>query len=92
MNYTLSAGYLLFPRQNKDYRQPNLNLYVELLGQRLAGTNLNYLDIAPALQLILNSRTKINLGQRFQLQGNMQRMARNSWLISVERSFLQVWK
>lgn len=91
LNYSFSAGYLLFPRVYKSYKQPNLNLYVELLAQRLIGSDLRYVDIAPALQCILNSQTKINIGQRFQLSGNMQRMARQSWLISVERSFLQVW-
>lgn len=92
LNYSLSAGYLLFPRQYKNYQQPNFNLYLELLGQRLLGDDFFYVDLAPAMQVILNSTTKINLGQRFQLQGNMGRMARRSWLISVETSFLQVWK
>jgi len=92
VNYSLSAGYLLFPRAYKSYDQPNLNLYVEFLGQRLIGTGFRYADLAPALQLILNSNTKINVGKRFQLSGNMQRMARQSWLISIERSFLQAWR
>lgn len=90
-NYSLSAGYLLLPREYKTYNQPNLNLYVELLGQRLVGSDFRFLDLAPALQLILNSRTKINFGIRFQLSGNMQRMARQIWLFSIERSFLQAW-
>ncbi len=92
LNYSVSAGYLLLPRTYRDYKQTNLNLYLELLGQRLIGENLFFVDIAPALQVILGSRTKINVGQRFQLEGNMGRMARRSWLISVETSFLQVWK
>lgn len=92
MNYSLSAGYLLFPRVYKNYKQANVNLYLELLGQRLIGTDFQYVDLGPAVQCILNSRTKINLGRRIQLSGNMQRMARQSWLISIERSFLQVWK
>lgn len=92
LNYSVSAGYLIFPRTYRDYKQANLNVYLELLGQRLIGENLFFVDIAPALQVILGSRTKINLGQRFQLEGNMGRMARRSWLISVETSFLQAWK
>jgi hypothetical protein len=92
LNYSLSAGYLVFPRQYTDYKQPNFNVYLELLGQRLLGDDFFYVDLAPALQVILNSTTKINLGQRFQLKGNMGRMARQSWLLSVETSFLQMWK
>ena len=92
INYSVSTGYLLFPRQYTSYQQPNFNIYLELLGQRMVGDDLFYLDLAPALQLILNSTTKINIGQRFQLSGNMGRMARQSWLVSVETSFLQAWK
>lgn len=92
LNYSLSAGYLILPRTYRDYKQANLNVYLELLGQRLLAENLFFIDIAPALQVIIGSRTKVNLGQRFQLEGNMGRMARRSWLLSVETSFLQVWK
>ncbi|MFM7671244.1 MAG: hypothetical protein ACKO6Q_01465 [Bacteroidota bacterium] len=92
LNYSVSGGYLLLPRAYTDYKQPNLNIYLEMLGQRLTGTDFYFLDLAPAVQLILKSRTKLNIGKRFQLQGNLQRMAKASWLISVETSFLQAWK
>jgi hypothetical protein len=48
--------------------------------------------MAPALQLIFNSNTKLNFGYRFQLGGTMQRMAKTSWLISIERTFLNALK
>jgi hypothetical protein len=48
--------------------------------------------MAPAIQLIFNSNTKLNMGYRFQLDGNMQRMAKSSWLISLERTFLNALK
>ena len=88
VDYSLSAGYLLFPRNYTNYNQTNLNLYLELLGQQILDRKLNYLDLAPALQLIFNSNFKLNLGYRFQLNSNMQRMGTNGWLISVERIFL----
>lgn len=91
LNYSLSAGYLLFPREYRNYKQPNFNIYLECIGQRLLGTDFYYIDLAPAVQLILSSRTKINFGRRYQVQGNMQRMARQGWLASIETSFLQVW-
>jgi hypothetical protein len=31
--YSVSAGYLLFPQVYKNYKQPNINVYVELLGK-----------------------------------------------------------
>jgi len=92
VNYSLSAGYLLFPKTYRDYNQPNLNVYVELLGQRTTGLNKYFIDIAPAVQLILNSTAKINLGYRYQLSSNMNRMSDKSWLISFEWLFLNALK
>ena len=87
-NYTFSAGYLLLPFTYTDFKQTNLNLYVELLGQRTLDKPLFYTDLAPAVQLIFNSNLKLNIGYRFQLNGNMHRMAKNSWQVSIERTFL----
>ncbi|TMI75413.1 MAG: hypothetical protein E6H09_00965 [Bacteroidetes bacterium] len=88
MNYSLSAGYLLLPRSYTDYKQTNLNIYLEFLGQQSLDRKAYFIDMAPALQLIFNSNTKLNVGYRFQLDGTMQRMAKTSWLISIERTFL----
>ncbi|MCX6316782.1 MAG: hypothetical protein NTW29_05800 [Bacteroidetes bacterium] len=90
MNYSFSAGYLLLPREYSDYRQTNLNLYLEILGQQILDGKKSYVDIAPALQLIFNSNLKVNVGYRFQAAGNMQRMANSSIQISLERTFLNV--
>lgn len=91
-NYSLSAGYLVLPRQYTDYGQTNLNLYLELLGQRTTDLGRYFVDLAPAAQLIFNSEAKLNLGYRFQLESDMHRMSRNSWLLSLEWQFLNVFK
>lgn len=91
-NYSFSAGYLLFPRNYNNYGQTNLNLYVELLGSQALDTRNAYLDLAPAIQFIFSSNTKLNLGGRFQLTGNMNRMAENSYVVSIERTFLNALK
>lgn len=91
-NYSLSAGYLLFPRNYKSYDQTNLNLYVEVLGQSALDQSKNYLDIAPAIQLIFKSKSKLNVGYRMEAAGNMNRMSRNSWLVSYETLFLSALK
>lgn len=88
MNYSLSGGYLLLPFQYTDYRQTNLNLYTEILAQQSLDRKAYFVDMAPAIQIIFNSNAKLNIGYRFQLKGDMQRMTRNSWLVSVERTFL----
>lgn len=92
MNYSLSGGYLLFPREYTDYKQLNINLYTELLVQQTLDVKKHFVDLAPAVQLIFNSNAKLNIGYRFQLDGTMQRMSNHNWLISFERTFLNLLK
>lgn len=92
LNYSLSAGYLVYPKEYTDYNQPNINLYLELLGQKSLDQTRYMLDVAPAIQLILKSQAKINVGYRQQLLGNMHRMSTNSWLIELEWTFLNALK
>src|SRR5687768_8812524 len=91
-NYSLSAGYLLFPRQYTDYNQTNLNLYLELIGMKGIDKKHSVVDLAPAVQLIFNSNLKLNIGYRFQVKGDMLRVGERSWLISIERTFLGALK
>jgi hypothetical protein len=92
LHYSLSAGYLLFPINYTSYKQTNVNLYAELLGSR----NLNFapetyfIDLAPAVQFIFNSTSKLNIGYRFQLAGDVNRLARQSLMVSYEYIFLNV--
>jgi hypothetical protein len=88
MNYSLSAGYLLFPREYTDYKQTNLNFYTEILAEQTLDIKKHYVDIAPALQFIFNSNSKLNIGYRFHVSGDMQRMSKTQWLVSFERTFL----
>ncbi len=92
LNYSLSAGYLVLPLNYKSFRQTNFNVYAELLGQRTLDMKRYVVDFAPAVQFIFNSNAKLNIGYRYQLTGNMYRMAEKSWLISFERTFLGAWK
>ncbi len=90
INYSLSAGYLLFPRSYTNYKQTNINLYAELLGSRnLAWAfEKHFIDLAPSIQFIFNSAGKLNIGYRFQLAGDINRMADKSFMISYEHLFL----
>lgn len=92
MNYSLSAGYLLWPKNYSDYKQVNINFYTELLAEQTLDVKKHCADMAPALQFIFNSNAKLNIGYRFQLSGNMARMSTNSWLVSFERTFLNALK
>lgn len=92
VNYSLSAGYLLLPKEYKDYKQLNINFYTELLAEQTLDIKRYCVDIAPAVQFIFNSNAKLNMGYRFQVSGNMSRMSANSWLVSFERTFLNALK
>lgn len=89
-NYSVSAGYLVFPRSYIDYEQVNVNLYAELIG----GRNINwpqekyYVDLMPSVQLIFNSTSKLNIGYRFELSSDIYRLMKKSFMISYEQIFL----
>ena len=88
LNYSFSAGYLLFPKDYSDYKQMNVNLYFETIGMKGFDAGDYMLDLAPALQFIFNSNFKINAGARFQVAGNMLRAGENNYYLSIERTFL----
>ncbi|MFI5451525.1 hypothetical protein ACHMWN_05150 [Pedobacter sp. UC225_61] len=93
LNYSLSSGYLVLPFVYKNYNQPNFNVYLEVLGKTNPDNGNSYLDLAPAVQLILNSRTRIDLGYRFQAVGNLQnRYLKNMYLAKVEFNFFNILK
>ena len=88
IEYTMSAGYLIFPKQYTSFSQPNLNVYVEAIGMQGLEHGGQMLDLAPSLQLILNSNLKINASYRFQVLGEMHRIADRGIYLSLERTFL----
>lgn len=91
-NYSLSVGCLVLPKKYTSYNQTNLNIYAELIGQKTTDLKRYFVDIAPGAQLIFNSTAKLNIGYRFQLGSNMQRMSAKGWLISFEWLFLDALK
>jgi hypothetical protein len=93
IGYSLSSGYLLLPFQYKSYTQPNFNLYLEVLGNANPDTGHGYLDFAPAVQVIINSVTRIDLSYRFQVSGDMiNRYNKNMYMAKVEFNFFNVLK
>lgn len=83
--YSLSSGYLILPVQYKNYNQPNFNMYFEVLGSTNPDNGHSYVDFAPALQIIINSLTRFDLGYRFQVSGNMMnRYNKNMYMAKME--------
>lgn len=83
MNYRLSIGRLMHPKSYTKYGQTNINMMVELLCQRL-NNGKNFIDLAPSVQMIINSQTRIDVGYIKQLQSNMWRTAPEGFLVRLE--------
>jgi hypothetical protein len=92
VSYSLSAGRLMLPKEYTNYKQTNVNLMLEILGQTLSGKGTSYLDIAPALQFIFNSQARIDIGYRQQLYTSMYRTAPNGFLLRFEYLFFNAFK
>ncbi|MBC7874099.1 MAG: hypothetical protein H7Y01_08895 [Ferruginibacter sp.] len=92
INYTFSAGKLILPKTYRDYKQVNMNLMLEFLGQRLSRNGRSYLDIAPSVQFIINSQARIDIGYRQELYSTLQRTAPNGVVLKFEYTFFNVIK
>jgi hypothetical protein len=92
INYTLSVGKLLLPKEYTSYKQLNVNAMVEFLGQTNARTNESYLDVAPVIQFIVNSRLRIDGGYRIPINTKLHRTAAKGVLLRIEYNFFNVFK
>lgn len=90
VGWTLSAGYLVLPKNYQNYKQVNLNLYAELLGKANPGYGQSYLDIAPAAQLIFNSQLRVDFSYRTPLWNNMVRNSKNMYLLRLEYNLFNI--
>ncbi|HEX2607354.1 MAG TPA: hypothetical protein VHK91_08245 [Flavisolibacter sp.] len=91
VNYTLSAGKLMLPKAYTDYRQTNLNLMCEFLGQVNTGSGRSYLDVAPSLQLIFNSQARVDIGYRKEISATLVRTAPNGFFVRLEYNFFNAF-
>ncbi len=91
INYTLSVGKLMLPKEYTSYKQTNLNLMFELLNQYNTGSGKYYIDMAPSLQLIFNSRSRLDIGYRQQISSTFERTAPNGFLIRLEYNLFNAW-
>jgi hypothetical protein len=91
INYTFSIGKLMLPKEYKDYGQTNINLMVEFLNQVNVGSGKYYLDIAPSVQFIFNSQSRVDIGYRKELSTTMIRTASNGFFIRLEHNFFNAF-
>ncbi|WP_395057692.1 hypothetical protein [Flavobacterium sp.] len=91
-NYTLSFGKLMYPKKYTNFKQTNINLMVEFVGQTINKNGKSYLDVVPALQFIFNSQARLDLAYRQELVSSMLRTAPNGFYFNLEYNFFNVFK
>jgi hypothetical protein len=67
-----------------------MNIMMEVLGQVLAPGGKQYMDLAPSVQFIFNSQTRVDIGYKYELFGNMLRTAPNGFILRVEHLLFNV--
>ena len=92
VNYTFSIGKLMLPKEYKDYNQTNINLMLEFLSQVNAGSGRYYIDLAPSVQMIFNSQSRVDIGYRKELSSTLLRTAPNGFFIRLEHNLFNVFK
>jgi hypothetical protein len=92
IDYSLSFGKLMYPKKYTTFKQTNINVMVEIEGQKLIDDNKFFLDIAPSIQLIINSQARIDFAYIKQLYSNMERTAPNGVYIKFEYTFFDLKK
>ena len=90
LNYVASLGHLFYPKKYTGYGQTNINAMVEVIGQYQPENGRSFIDIAPSIQFIFNSQTRVDVGYKYELAGNMLRTAPNGLLIRVEHLLFNV--
>jgi len=91
LNYSLSIGKLMLPKEYSTYKQTNINCMVEILNQVNTGSGKYYLDIAPVLQVIFNSQSRVDIGYRKEIASSMIRTAPNGFFVRLEHNLFNVF-
>lgn len=90
-NYSLSFGKLIYPKKYTNFKQTNINLMVEFIGQTINENGKSYLDVVPAIQFIINSQARIDLAYRQELISSMLRTAPNGFYLNLEYNFFNAF-
>jgi hypothetical protein len=91
-NYTLSFGKLMYPKKYTSFKQTNINLMVEFVGQTINENGKSFLDVVPAIQFIFNSQARLDLAYRQELINSMLRTAPNGFYFNLYYTFFDLKK
>jgi hypothetical protein len=91
-NYTLSFGKLMYPKKYTSFKQTNVNLMVEFVGQMINENGKSFLDVVPVIQFIFNSQARLDLAYRQELMNSMVRSAPNGFYFNLYYTFFNLKK
>lgn len=91
-NYTLSIGKLMYPKKYTSFKQTNINLMLEFMGQTLNENGKSYLDAVPSIQFIINSQARIDFAYKQELYNSMLRSAPNGFYLNLQYNFFNATK
>jgi len=86
----LSFGRLMHPKKYTNYKQANINLMLEIVGQTLNTKGKTFIDVVPAIQCIYNSQWRFDLAYRYQIVNTMVRSAPNGVYLNLYYTFFNV--
>jgi hypothetical protein len=89
-NYTLSIGTLMHPKRYTSFKQTNINLMVEIIGQTINENGRSFLDVVPVVQFIFNSQARLDFAYRQQLASSMLRTAPNGFYLNLYYTFFDL--
>lgn len=92
IGYNFSFGKLMLPKNYTDYRQTNVNLMLELLGQTNLGNGDTYFDLAPTVQFIIISQLRVDAGYRFAIKNELVRNNGDAFLLRLEYNIFNAYK
>lgn len=90
LDYTLSFGKLMYPSKYSDFKQTNINLMLEIVGQTMNGNQRSFLDVIPSVQFIINSQARIDVGYKQQIYSSMLRSAPNGVYLNLQYTFFNL--
>ena len=91
VNYTLSVGKLMLPKEYTGYRQTNINLMIEMLGQANLNTGYSFLDLAPSVQFIFLSRMRLDAAYRIPLVKDLSKTAPGGYFVRLEYNIFNAY-
>ena len=91
-NFSLSVGKLMYPKKYTSFKQTNINIMIEFVGQTINQNGKSFIDAVPALQFIFNSQARLDFAYRQQLINSMLRTAPNGFYFNLYYTFFNISK